>query len=109
MGAKIFRPAQARLGEVWDYTFRKWGEEQADDYVRDLVRGIEALPDSRYKWRRVKDAELADVWFMRIQHHYIFFRELPSGAIGVISILHENMDLPARLKEDFSHVEGEGS
>ena len=29
-----------------------------------------------------------------------FFRELSGGSIGVISILHESMDLPTRLKAD---------
>jgi hypothetical protein len=37
---------------------------------------------------------------VRSQHHYIFFRELSQGILGVISILHENMDIPSRLKED---------
>jgi plasmid stabilization system protein ParE len=46
------------------------------------------------------DIELSGVYFIRHQHHYVFFRELSSGELGVISILHENMDIPARLRED---------
>ncbi|HEY8932464.1 MAG TPA: hypothetical protein VIM44_04035 [Rariglobus sp.] len=30
MGVKIYRAAQSRLLEVWDYTEATWGEEQAD-------------------------------------------------------------------------------
>ena len=40
------------------------------------------------------------IWFIRHAHHYLFFRELAEGQIGILSILHESMDLPARLKED---------
>jgi plasmid stabilization system protein ParE len=44
------------------------------------------------------------VWIVRHQHHFVFFRELPSGSIGIISILHTSMDLPARLKEDTQQI-----
>ena len=37
----------------------------------------------------------------------VTFRELSGGSIGVISILHENMDLPARLKDDAARSEEE--
>jgi len=40
VAAKIFQTAKERLLEIWDYTERTWGEEQADKYVRDLVEAI---------------------------------------------------------------------
>lgn len=43
-------------------------------------------------------SRLIEIWDY---HHYIFFRELSGGEIGVITILHENMDLPARIRDDF--------
>ena len=46
------------------------------------------------------DAALKGVFFIRHEHHYIFFRELSDHCIGVISIIHESMDIPARLKDD---------
>jgi len=100
MPAKIFAPSEARLLEIWEYTLEKWGEEQADTYVCELLAAIQALPDHRLRWRPVADKSLRGVWFLLHRHHFIFFRELPGGVIGVISILHENMDLPARLKTD---------
>jgi len=100
MPAKIFGSAEARLLEIWDYTLEKWGEEQADAYVRSLIDAIHAVQGQRHLWRPVADKSLRGVWFIRHEHHYVFFRELPGGVIGVISILHESMDLPARLKED---------
>ena len=51
------------------------------------------------------DEVLPGVFFFRHQHHYVFFRELSKGTLGVISILHENMDLPSRLKQDLEHGE----
>ncbi len=100
MAARIFQTAKERLLEIWDYTERTWGDEQADKYVRDLVEAINHACDARHAWRPVLDNALIGVCFNRRQHHYIFFRELSSGSLGVINILHENMDIPARLKED---------
>ena len=107
MPAKIFAPAEARLLEIWDYTLAQWGEEQADRYVRDLIAVIHGLPGRRHSWRPVADKSLRGVWFLRHRHHYVFFRELSGGIIGVISILHENMDLPARLKADAARSDEE--
>lgn len=41
-------------------------------------------------------------YFGRYEHHYVFFRELKNGDLGVMSILHERMNLPVRLKEDLA-------
>jgi len=107
MPAKIFAPAEARLIEIWDYTLAKWGEEQADSYVRDLIAVIHDMQGRRHLWRPVADKSLRGVWFLRHRHHFVFFRELSGGIIGVISILHENMDLPARLKADAARSDQE--
>jgi plasmid stabilization system protein ParE len=100
MAAKIFTAARDRLLEIWDYTERTWGEEQADNYVRGIVDAATRVQRERFRWRSVGDATLSGVFFFRYEHHYIFFRELSDGTLGVISILHENMDIPSRLKED---------
>ncbi|MFA7343342.1 MAG: type II toxin-antitoxin system RelE/ParE family toxin [Terrimicrobiaceae bacterium] len=100
MPARIFAPAEARLVEIWEYTLEKWGEKRADGYVRALVEKIHTLDKEPQCWRSVPDKTLRGVWFVRHGHHYVFFRELSGGTIGVITVLHENMDLPARFKED---------
>jgi toxin ParE1/3/4 len=100
MAAKIWPSAQRRIGEIWDYTEDKWGEEQADKYVRDLVRVVQGLQGRPRGWRKVKDQALVGCFFVRHGHHYIFFRELKNGDVAVFSILHENMNFPSRLRED---------
>ncbi len=35
MAAKIFPAAKARILEIWDYTEKTWGEEQADSMCGD--------------------------------------------------------------------------
>ncbi|MFA7232908.1 MAG: type II toxin-antitoxin system RelE/ParE family toxin [Terrimicrobiaceae bacterium] len=99
MPAKIFAAAESRLIEIWDYTLDKWGEKQADAYVRGLVAAMHSLGGNRHLWRKLPDKTLAGIWFAKHEHHYIFFREISGGTIGVITVLHESMDLPARIKD----------
>lgn len=95
----IHRAAEIRLGEIWDYTVEKWGEEQADRYLRELGACMNGLFSQRHLWRSVKDKRLLDVFFVRCGRHFIFFRELLEH-IAVISLLHESMDLLQRLRDD---------
>ena len=107
MAAKVYSAARERILEVWDYTEKTWGVDQADKYVRALVDAINAIGGERHRWRPVMDEGMQGVFFFRHQHHYVFFRELSKGALGVISVLHENMDLPSRLREDSERGESE--
>jgi toxin ParE1/3/4 len=106
MPAKIYPAAQERILEIWDYTEKKWSEKQADAYVRELVAEIETVAVQRHRWRPVLDVALQGVYFFRHRHHYVFFRELSKKRLGVISVLHEQMDIPARLREDAERVDG---
>jgi plasmid stabilization system protein ParE len=106
MPAKIYLAAQERILEIWDYTEKKWSEKQADAYVRELVAEIETVAVQRHRWRPVFDGALQGVYFFRHRHHYVFFRELSKKRLGVISVLHEKMDIPARLREDAERVDG---
>ena len=100
MEVKFLRPAKNRLLEIWNYTERTWGEAQADKYIRGLVDAIHEAADSRHQWRPAMDEVLPGVYFIRYERHFIFFRALSPDAIGVISVLHENMNIPRRLRED---------
>jgi len=106
MPAKIYPAAQERILEIWAYTEKKWSEKQADAYVRELVAEIETVAVQRHRWRPVLDGALQGVYFFRHRHHYVFFRELSKKRLGVISVLHEKMDIPARLREDAERVDG---
>ena len=43
----IHKAAELRLGQIWDYTVEKWGEEQSDSYLRKLGVCIQGLKTQR--------------------------------------------------------------
>jgi plasmid stabilization system protein ParE len=99
MRLRIFPAAEQALKDIWHYTHRTWGTKQADRYIRGVHSLMEKAAKDRSLWRKADEEELAGVHFVRYEHHYVFFRELRSGEIGIIGVLHESMDIPIRLKK----------
>ena len=36
MAHKVFTTARERILQIWEYTDRNWGEDQADNYISEL-------------------------------------------------------------------------
>ena len=99
MAHRIYLSARRRLVEIWDYTEETWGAEQADRYIEGLFTDLESIAENRLRWRPVQEEGFEGVFFTKYRHHFIFFRDLGSE-LGVVTVLHESMDLPDRLRED---------
>jgi len=99
MHHKIYPAVRRRIIEIWQYADRTWGEKQADKYVRGLHKAIDEAGRNKYLWRKIEHEDVRGIYFVRYEHHYIFFRELSKETLGIINVLHESMDIPNRLKE----------
>ncbi len=96
-----FLPAADRQqDEIWGYTFDTWGEKQADSYIKGLHAALNGAALGKNIWRKLDHPKLRNVYFIRYEHHFIFFRIFSNDILGVISILHENMDILTRLVDD---------
>ena len=99
--------------DIWSYTYKTWGEKQAENYIKGLHQHLKMLIAHKSMWRQISAlfmptlTQKIPVYFNHYQRHYIFFRELPNGDLGVMSILHDSMDIPVRLQEDLSYVEAQ--
>jgi len=105
---RFYPRADAAQDKIWRDTVEKWGEKEAVTYITGLHDHLLRLCAEKAMWRRLPQrlAVPADVkreaYFSRYEHHYAFFRKLDSGDLGVMSILHERMDVPVRLAEDLA-------
>ena len=102
MPHKIYPAARRRIIEMWRYTDKTWGEKQADKYVRGLYEAIDEIAIKKYLWRKIEHEDVVGIYFIRYEHHYVFFRELSKNELGIVNVLHESMDIPNRLKEDMN-------
>jgi toxin ParE1/3/4 len=91
--------AESDLLGIWNYTADTWGVEQANRYLRDFDACFSAITAGTIMAKRPLPGR-PRLQSMRCQHHYVFFLTAKqSGKPIIIAILHENMDLIARLKE----------
>jgi toxin ParE1/3/4 len=87
--------AEADLDEIWDFTVKRWGETQAEDYIRLLVGAIEAVAENPRRGRRCDDVRKGYHRYLA-GSHIIFFRKI-KGGIDVVRVLHGGMDFERHL------------
>jgi len=86
------------LNNIWDYTFEKWSEKQADKYyaiIKMACNWIGENPDIGKEYKRISRKLLG----FKSEKHIIFYQKISSDRIEIIRILHERMDLKNRLTE----------
>ena len=86
------------LNDIWDYTYEKWSEKQADKYyatIKLACKGIGDNPDVGKEYFEVIDNLLG----LKSGKHIIFYDLISEDRIEIIRILHERMDLKNRLTE----------
>jgi toxin ParE1/3/4 len=86
------------LNDIWDFTFEKWSEKQADKYyatIKLACDGIGRSPDIGIEYEGVNRNLLG----LKFGKHIIFYQLISSDRIEVIRILHERMDLKNRITE----------
>jgi toxin ParE1/3/4 len=89
------RRATADLDEIWDYSERNWGREQAVQYASEITTRCGALVEGKIVPQKIR---LKNGRFLRIRSgsHLIFVREMPDQ-LQVVRILHERQDIEAAL------------
>lgn len=87
--------AEDDLNNIWLYTYREWGETQADLYLDKLGVAFQGINcgDVISKPHHSIDPDLNSI---HCEHHYIFY--LKWEAPVIIAVLHERMDLMIRLR-----------
>lgn len=90
-------PAQEDLKEIARYTVRKWGKNQSLQYAALLEKRFREIA-ARTAYCRSFSDRLPHVLVSRCEHHYIFYLHPEGKSPCIIAVLHENMDMLARLK-----------
>jgi toxin ParE1/3/4 len=94
--------ASQRLDEIYTYTRTRdrWGEAQAERYIRGLFDKFAAIAERRFPWRPVPAEFEIDGYVVRYERHYIYWKRLEDGEVGIVAILHERMHQLDRFREE---------
>jgi toxin ParE1/3/4 len=88
--------AQADLNHIWDYTAERWDTDQAEEYLRELQRAIERVA-ANPRIGRACDEIRPGYFKLATGSHVLFYRVTDGGAIDVVRVLHQRMDLDQHL------------
>lgn len=90
--------AEADLREIIRHTRRQWGDAQVRRYIAHLEHGIEHLAAGEGASRDMSAIHPA-LRMAHCEHHYVFCLSREDAPALIVAILHERMDLMARLAD----------
>lgn len=98
---RVQESASWRLDEIYRYTRERWGEEQAKRYITGLFEAFEHIETHGVASRPVPAEFGVDGFFFHYGRHFVYWRRLSNGDIGIVTVLHERMHQIGRFREDF--------
>lgn len=96
---RISEKAISDLEKIWLYTLNKWSKVQADRYHNLIIDEIEYVVNN-FELCRKMDYIRSGYRMSKVKSHLIFFKKTEDDIIEIIRILHQNMNIENRLKDD---------
>lgn len=91
--------ANASIDEIFVYTLEQWGPDQARSYLETLFGTFEAIANGLARSRDAKPAFGFEANFVKSGRHYIYWKHLNDGRIGITAIIHESRQQAIRFAE----------
>jgi len=103
IGYRVQQAASRRIDDIYIHTRETWGEDQANQYIRALFARFDDIAARRLAWQDVPRELGIQGFYCRYERHYIYWRVLSDGAVGIVTILHERMHQIDRFRQDSPH------
>ncbi len=98
---RIQESASIRLDEIYLYTRERWGAQQADRYLNGLFDAFARIASHGVMSKPVPAEFGVHGYYFRHERHFVYWRHLSNGDIGIVTILHERMHQIERFRDDF--------
>ena len=79
------------IEDIWLYTAKEWGTEQADRYLINLYDRFSWLAEHPYSGKNRTDVHLDYYCFPEGKHNIFYI--ITDNTIEIIGIVHERMDV----------------
>ena len=90
-GLRIQEAASWRLDDIYRYTRDRWGQAQADRYITGLFDAFARIESHGVASKPVPAEFGVEGFYFRYERHFVYWRRLSNGDIGIVTILHEHM------------------
>ena len=103
MAVRVRKAASLRLDKIYRYTRDRWGAKQAERYITDLFAAFDRIEGHGVASRTIPAEFGVGDFYFRHEHHFVYWRRLSDGDIGIVTILHERMHQTARYRDDLGN------
>lgn len=93
----LTRSAAADVAEIARYTAAQWGEVQCRHYIARIEEAACDVALGRGPFRDLSDVH-PGLRMKAVGRHVVFCQPQPGGPAAILAVLHERMDLMARLR-----------
>ena len=97
---RVQEAAAARIDDIYRYTRERWGEAQADEYVTSLFDAFEGIEAGTVASRPVPAEFGVEGYVFRYRSHFVYWKRLADGTLGIVTVLHERMHQIGRFLAD---------
>ena len=97
---RVQEAASRRIDEIYLYSRHRWGTERADTYITGLFESFDRLASDGVFSRPIPVAFEVHGYCFRYERHYVYWKILSGGDIGIVTILHERMHQMDRFRDD---------
>ena len=89
-----------RLDEIYRSTRSRRGGDQADSYITGLFEAFNKIDTHGVMSKPVPAEFGVEGYFFRYERHFVYWRRLSNGDVGIVTILHQRMHQMDRFRED---------
>lgn len=98
---RVQEAAALRIDEIYRCSRERWGQARADAYVMGLFDAFDRIAVGGVRSRPVPAEFGVEGYVFRYEKHFIYWKPLNNGDIGIVTVLHERMHQMDRFREDF--------
>lgn len=99
-GVRVQEAASRRIDEIYLYSRHRWGAERADAYITGLFESFERIASGDVLSRPIPASFEVEGYYCRYERHYVYWKTLSNGDIGIVTVLHERMHQMDRFRDD---------
>jgi len=89
-----------RIDEIYCYTRDRWGNDQAEVYVTGLFSAFSRIATHEVLSHPIPAEFEVEGFYFRYEKHFVYWKTLINGDIGIVTVLHGRMHQIDRFRED---------
>ena len=100
-GVRVQEAAALRIDEIYRYSRKRWGAARAEAYITGLFEAFGSIVGGGAPSRPIPAEFGVEGCVLRYEKHFVYWKTLGDGDVGIVTVLHERMHQMDRFREDF--------